>query len=288
MTDWYVLSLAALILMGSQRFLYKVAATKGCSTTLTTFFFMGTVAVLSSVCFVFGQPVISSFWMLAVISLFNSLTFVTATLAHIQALKYLPASLTYPFIRLNIVLVVIFSVFFFGDDLSLGQWLGVLFSLLAMFVLSKQLADNGQKDSIGYKGFVLVVIAMVSGALSAISSKLAATYSNKLAFIALTYICSTGFSFLFSPVMFSSSQRRAGKTSMSVVIGVTMGLLNLIGFYLFLEALATGPLSIVASIVGLHFVVAVVLSLLVYKEQITKWGLLGLILTVVSIVFLRG
>ncbi|HMB30838.1 MAG TPA: EamA family transporter [Desulfohalobiaceae bacterium] len=288
MNDWYVLSLAALILIGGQRFLYKVAANMGCSTTLTTFFFMGTVAVLSSISFVLGQPKICSFWILAAIALFNSLTFVIATLAHIQALKHLPAALTYPFIRLNIVLVVIFSIFFFGDDLVLRQWVGVFFSLIALFVLSRQVADNGQTDYIDYRGFLLVFIAMLAGALSAISSKLAALYSNKLAFIALTYICSTGFSFIFSSVMFSSSQRNSGNALKSIVVGVTMGFLNLAGFYLFLEALATGPLSIVASIVGMHFVVAVVLSLFIYKEHITKWGILGLILTIVSIFFLQG
>jgi drug/metabolite transporter (DMT)-like permease len=157
-----------------------------------------------------------------------------------------------------------------------------------MYILSKQVGGNSQDDSFRYKGILLVLLSMVAGALSAISSKFAAVYSNKWAFIALTYTSSTGFTLLLSPFMFSAVQRQSGKECKAVSNGVMMGILNLGGFYLFLEALATGPLSLVASIVGMHFVVAVVLSLCIYKEHLTLWSFGGLVLTVASIFFLRG
>ncbi|MFW6178496.1 MAG: hypothetical protein ACOC43_09050, partial [Desulfohalobiaceae bacterium] len=105
MHSWYLFSLLALLLIGSQRFLYKVAAARDCSTFRTTFAFMATVALLAAAAFAWLRPEVPSWGFLAIISLLNSLTFASATLCHIQALKYVPASVAYPLIRMNIVLV---------------------------------------------------------------------------------------------------------------------------------------------------------------------------------------
>ena len=51
MGSWYTFAIIALFLMGVQRFLYKVSAEKRCNTAWTTFSFMATVAILSSILF---------------------------------------------------------------------------------------------------------------------------------------------------------------------------------------------------------------------------------------------
>jgi uncharacterized membrane protein len=56
----------------------------------------------------------------------------------------------------------------------------------------------------------------------------------------------------------------------------------------FLAALSVGPLSIIVSITGLHFVIAVLLSVIVYKEKLSRTRLLGMALAVASILFLRA
>ena len=70
-------------------------------------------------------------------------------------------------------------------------------------------------------------------------------------------------------------------------LGLVMGLFNFGGFYSFLKALSTGPLSIIASIMGMHFVVSIILSAVIYKEKITLTRLMGILLTILSIIFLR-
>ncbi len=51
MSSWYIYAIFALILLGFQRFLYKVSAERKCNTAWTTFSFMATVAILSSTLF---------------------------------------------------------------------------------------------------------------------------------------------------------------------------------------------------------------------------------------------
>jgi uncharacterized membrane protein len=67
-----------------------------------------------------------------------------------------------------------------------------------------------------------------------------------------------------------------------------MGLINFVGFYTFLAALSVGPLSIIVSVTGMHFVIAVILSVIVYKEKLSRMRLFVIGLTIISILFLRA
>jgi len=60
------------------------------------------------------------------------------------------------------------------------------------------------------------------------------------------------------------------------------------GFYTFLAALSVGPLSIIVSITGMHFVIAVLLSVIVYKEKLNRMRIVGMGLAMTSILFLRA
>ncbi|HCO12106.1 MAG TPA: EamA family transporter, partial [Desulfonauticus sp.] len=60
-----------------------------------------------------------------------------------------------------------------------------------------------------------------------------------------------------------------------------------VSFNLSLLALKKGPLSIVATLNGLHFVVPIFLSILFFKEQLTKRKIWGIGLTIISIILLR-
>ncbi|MFP4629398.1 MAG: EamA family transporter, partial [Desulfohalobiaceae bacterium] len=275
----------ALLLIGSQRFLYKVAAARDCSTFRTTFAFMATVALLAAAAFAWLRPEVPSWGFLAFISLLNSLTFASATLCHIQALKYVPASVAYPLIRMNIVLVVLFGVLFLQESLSWSQVLGLVFSLAAVWALSLDRSTDF-RAGMQAKGLTLVGLALIAGGLSAISSKYAAVHTDIWAFIALSYILSTLLTLILAPNMFSGV--KAGKGSLDLGIGLAMGILNLAGFYMFLRALAMGPLSIVAVVNGMHFLVPVVLAAIWFKERLGLTRLLGLLMALAALYFLRG
>ena len=101
--------------MGIQRFLYKVSAERNCNTAWTTFSFMATVAILSSILFLVLREPVSNIRYLLLIAFINSSAFFIATMSHIEALKHIPANITYPIIRLNVAVVVIFSILYFKD-----------------------------------------------------------------------------------------------------------------------------------------------------------------------------
>jgi len=284
MANWYVLSIVALVLMGMQRFLYKVSAERKCNTAWTTFSFMATVTVLSVIFFLSLKEPVSNVWMLVLTALINSASFVLGTITHIEALKHVPSSVVYPIIRLNMVVVVLFSIFFFDDQVSLHQGLGILFAIAVIVILTRDAEEEGTFRSVR-RGLFLVFVSLISGSVASISSKFAAIYSSKLGFMALSYFLGA----LFSAALINQSGEKESRGNLkeAFLIGLLMGLINFVGFYTFLTALSVGPLSIIVSITGMHFVIAVLLSVIVYREKLSKMRILGLCLTVVSIVFLR-
>ena len=285
MGNWYVFAIFALILLGFQRFLYKVSAERKCNTAWTTFSFMATVAILSSTLFLLLGESVSDITFLIFIALVNSGAFLVATITHIEALKHIPTSVAYPIIRLNAVVVVIFSIFYFKDRLSLYQGIGIVLALAVIVILAVGINDNNAPQKNIKRGFIFVLIALFGGAAAAISSKFAASYTNKMAFIAVSYIASTLFSLGLRKTLETEEARKTHKDAL--IIGVIMGLINLAGYYSFLKALSTGPLSIIASITGMHFVISIILSALIYKEKLTLLRILGIFLTVLSIILLR-
>jgi drug/metabolite transporter (DMT)-like permease len=285
MNNWYVLSVIAVLLMGTQRFLYKVSAERKCNSAWTTFSFMATVTILSSAFFLGLKEPVANPGYLFLIALLNSGSFVIGTLTHMEALKHLTPSTVYPIIRLNAVIVIVFSIFFFHDQLSLYQGIGIVLAMAVIYILTSQVEDQKPAQGNTKRGLILVSVSLLSGAVASISSKFAAVHTNKMGFMALSYFMGTLFSFSLRKNLETAGTQQTGKDSL--VIGIAMGIINFAGFYSFLKALSLGPLSIIVSITGMHFVIAVILSALIYKERLTRLKLLGISLTIVSVIFLR-
>jgi len=66
-----------------------------------------------------------------------------------------------------------------------------------------------------------------------------------------------------------------------------MGGLNLVGFYLLLQALEAGPLSVIAPLTGMHFVIAVILSGVVYRARPGLYNVAGLILAAAAVLLMK-
>ncbi len=285
MDNWYLFSVAALLLLGTQRFLYKVAAEKQCGSAMTTAVFMATVTLLSGATFFLSGDPAANLPALVLLSLVNSSSFAFATIANIEALKHLPAGISFPLSRLSLVLVIIVSVSYFDEQLDLYNWLGILLASLVVIVLGREAKSGARPDGNYRIGLWFVAACILCGAVASISSKLAAESISKSGFMALSYLFGTGFSLLIERKW--GKGWRGGLNKTALWIGLSMGLLNFFGFYAFLLALGSGPLSSIALITGMHFVIAILLSVLLYKEQISLRRAAGIGLTLLAVFFLK-
>jgi drug/metabolite transporter (DMT)-like permease len=283
MQNWFLLTLMALLLFGIQRFLYKVSAERNCNTALTTFAFMGTVTILSTLSFFALGQSINNLRFLLLISLINSLSFVSGTIATIEALKYISTSVAYPLIRLNTGIVVIFSIWYFGDRLSIFQITGIIIAIVVILLLTG--LDDGSRSPTKdpRRAMLLVTVALFSGAIAAISSKFAALEVNLLAFMAISYAMSMVVSLCLRKKLGSVGTNHTD----ALIIGFLIGLVNFGGFYSLLVALSSGPLSIIIPVTGMYFVISIILAILIYREKLSALRALAILLTAFAIILMR-
>ncbi len=285
MDNWYTLAIIALILMGTQSFLYKVSAERNCNTAWTTFSFMATVALLSSVVFFLRSESVPNITFTFFVGILNSSAFLVATMTHIEALKRLPSSIVYSIVRLNVVVVVLFSIVYFKDRPTYYQIAGIMLAVIVILILTRQ--PGAEEPSAGQTkgGLILVFVSLFCGSIASISSKFAAMHANPLTFMAISYLFST----LFSIGLRNKLQTEPAQANYkeALAIGLSMGLINFAGYYTFLKALSIGPLSIVVAIIGLHFVIAILLSVMIYKEKLTPPTIAAISLTILSVILLR-
>ncbi len=285
MDNWYTLAIIALILMGTQSFLYKVSAERNCNTALTTFSFMATVALLSLVVFFLRNESVPNITFTFIVAILNSSAFLVATITHIEALKHLPSSIVYSIIRLNVVVVVLFSIVYFKERPTFNQIAGIMLAVFVILILTRQLEAEEPSAGQTKRGLILVFVSLFCGSIASISSKFAAMHANPLTFMAISYLFSTLFSFglrnKLQPAPVQANYKEA------LAIGISMGLINFAGYYAFLKALSIGPLSILIAIIGLHFVIAILLSVMIYKEKLTPPIIAGISLTILSVILLR-
>ena len=271
--------------MGTQSFLYKVSAERNCNTAWTTFSFMATVALLSSVVFFLRSESVPNITFTFFVGILNSSAFLVATMTHIEALKRLPSSIVYSIVRLNVVVVVLFSIVYFKDRPTYYQIAGIMLAVIVILILTRQ--PEAEEPSAGQTkgGLILVFVSLFCGSIASISSKFAAMHANPLTFMAISYLFST----LFSIGLRNKLQTEPAQANYkeALAIGLSMGLINFAGYYTFLKALSIGPLSIVIAIIGLHFVIAILLSVMIYKEKLTPPIIAGISLTILSVILLR-
>jgi drug/metabolite transporter (DMT)-like permease len=286
MNTWYFYSLMALILLGTQRFLYKVTAERGYSSGLTTAVFMATVCVLSTAVYVATGATTVNYSVLIVLALANSCAFAITTVSNIEALRHLPTSITFPLTRLSLVVVILVSVVYFGEQLSNQQWFGILLGFAVVFLMAKEVKQDTTPQGNSRYGLFFVGVCILCGAIASISSKLAAVSTNTAGFMAVTYLFATIFSLLINK-KWPGKNPTSGKKG-TILIGILMGILNFFGFYAFLTALASGPLSSIALITSMHFIIAIMLSVVIYHEKITSRRGTALALTLLAVFLMKA
>ena len=285
MTDWYTFALLAFLLLGTQRFLYKVSAEYGCDSTVTAFFFMSTVAVLSTALCIIRREIIDNGTVLIILSLINGTAFAVSAVSTMEALKRIPAGTAYPIIRLNTLVVVVFSLIYFGERPTGLQIAGMGTALVAIIYIARFTDADGPSVQRRGSGLAFAVLSLLAGAAAALSSKFAAMQTNILVFIAASYAVSTVFSLVLRRPF--RKARHTASLGATVIIGLSMGLLNFAGFFAFMTALSTGPLSIIICITGVYFTVAIALSALIYRERLTRSRLTGIVLAALSVILMR-
>ncbi len=285
MIGWFGLSLLAMLAYGVQGFLMKVAARGRYSTATTMLYFMGTAAVLGAISFGLSGERLSSVWQLVLLCLLNAALFFVITAVNIETLRILPAGVYFPAVRVSVVLVVLFSVVYFGDHLEPLQMLGIVLSLLVIVVLLGQGERRLIPPEHARKGGLLIALAVLVTAAVTIIVKFGADLHMPFAFITISY----GLNVLPCHLLRNKLESGGGtkRGARPALIGITLGIANFLGFVALLRAFDEGVLSIAATVVGLAFVIPIALSIIIFREKVTAARVIAVGLAIAATALLR-
>ncbi|SDZ29322.1 EamA family transporter [Thermoactinomyces sp. DSM 45892] len=281
---WILLSIFCSLAFGLAGFMMKVSSAKEGSHTTLLFglYVTGTLGFLGYL-FVTGEwdtsPIV---WIAGLIIGFGS---IAGNILFMKALDQGPASLTSPIINSNILFIVIMSVLFYNETLSLTESIGVSLLVLAIFIIP---IDPNETLRIRNKTWYLYVfVAMVLFFLRTGGLKITEELDRSNSMILFI-------SYLMGVIWFAidSFYKRgnlgsARSIKVGWIWGLSSGIFSFAGMQAYTLALQDGPASIVSPIFATNSLVVALLSILVYKERLSPFQKLALVLLAVGLVIIR-
>ncbi len=287
--SWFFLSIIAALLWGFENFLYKTSARRNYNSAKITAILGITVTALSVLLFFVSSEELINPRYLLFIGFLNAVTFFISLITRFEALKKVAISIFYPINRTgSLLLMVVFSYTLLHQNLTPLQILGLVFAVIAIYLLP---SNRNSKDShtLLKAGLVLTFVSTIFSALGNLTLQYASDNVGTYAFTFLAYGFSVVFSFLLGQFM-KDAQPKANERSGIIkdifgiyIIGALIGILNFVGLVLFIEALKTGPFSIVGAITNFSLLITLSLGIFIYKEKPSIKHIIGIVLSFISL-----
>lgn len=202
----------------------------------------------------------------------------------IKAFQHGPSSITGPIANTYNVLIMIMSVFFFGETLALKEIIAILFILASLSLINYDPNEELRiKDNLW---FVLVAATIFffflrTGGLK-VTDELGLNNTLVLAYGYAVGIVWFGLAFAQQKEI-----RKPSALKQAFGWGVLSGICSFGGMQLFSYAIATGPASIVAPVFAMNGLVFATLTILIMGERLSQYQVLAMIGCVVGLVLLR-
>lgn len=186
------------------------------------------------------------------------------------ALKVGPVSLTAPVVNSNVILVIAMSVFYFGEVISMLQFIAILLLLSACFILPFDPDEN--KNVKNNSWFFIITLTIFFMFL--LNGGLKITKELRLDNTVVLF-----YSYMFSIIFFFISAKwfMPRQSSMQVgiwqkkalAIGLFAGIFSFLGLQFYAFALEAGPASVVVPIFSSRNVIVAMLCLWYFKEGLS-------------------
>ena len=179
--------------------------------------------------------------------------------------------------------VVILSLIFLGERLSIQQLISIVIFFVGLFLSSINFSDLKNRKSIINRGTMLALFAMVGWAIYFTFIKIPV---HEAGFFWPTYLTSfvgTLFFIIFGLKRIKMPKQKYKTGFIAVFLS---GTLLTLGTFAYNFAITKGLSSIVAPIAGAYPALFALLAFIVFKDPITNQQKLGMIITLIGIILL--
>ena len=209
----------------------------------------------------------------------------TSNLFLLESLTGIDTSLGSMIYRLNTVGVVLLSLFLLDEPLGLFKVIGVGLGLFAVFLLYRRNKQHGGNEKRYPFFFALAITASLFRAFYGVTSKAGFMQGASLQSVLLIgSIC-----WIFGGAGYALFREKRFKiTAKKTVYSLGSGVLVFLIVNFLMLAVEHGQASVVIPIANMSFIVALILSLALRMETLTKRKLLAITISVAAIFFLSS
>lgn len=213
-----------------------------------------------------------------------AVSYIVAGVFTVLAISEGSVSLTTLVLKYSLVLPTVYGILL-GEAVSFTLLFGIALLLISMFLINKP--SKGEKCS--FKWLVFSLLALFGNGMCTITQKMhqqvfASEFKNEFMIVALSI------SFMASAFLAVFTERKSFKHYIkvgsipAVLCGLMNGMVNL--FVMILNNLI--PASVMFPLISAGgIIVAYFASKILYKEKLYKWQFIGLIIGIISVVFLN-
>lgn len=206
-----------------------------------------------------------------------------ANIALLEGLRHTDVSLGSTIYRLNTIVVVLLSVAFLGETLSLAKASGITLGVLAVLLLYHP-AENGDPRAETLRlGLFVIITASFMRALYGVTSKAALSEgvdSNTL--ILFSSVCWVAAGLAYAVIV----EKRFVVTTKKAIYALVSGCLVYGIVKSLITALQMGEASVVVPIANMSFVIALVVAMMFRMERLTRKKLSAIALAMGAIMLL--
>ncbi len=277
MEPWFILALAAMIGYGVQHFLFKVAAENGYNSIRVNTVFMLTVAAISGIFYLLSDAGVSGPYFLLFV-LANAITYLLANICKIESYRFSPATVAAPISKMYVALTPLLAYFIFRERITITQLIGLTLATFAVVTLTHAHRHETKKfRGIGL-GLVFAGAAAASTSFNNLIGKSAAASGDIMSFIFFSYLASFALALGLQKLVNREERpiRELARNPGAIRLGIIIGIVNFISYYLLLTALTQGKAMVIFPLIGIGIAVTLGLAIWIYGEKLNREKVIGI------------
>jgi drug/metabolite transporter (DMT)-like permease len=193
------------------------------------------------------------------------------------------ASITASVVQLSVLIPIGLSMLIYGEQLRITQVAGVFLAVISLPLLASRPGVDLRKldrEAVPYMLATLVVIGFAQFTSRALIG--AGLGMERDGFFVVTFSVAT---LITIPI---ALKYRGEINRLDVPVGIGVGVFNILGNIFILEALRTLPGAIVFPLNGSGVLVLITAaSMVIFKEKVSRLNALGILVTLIAVVFLN-
>lgn len=286
---WFIVALAASISPALYIFIQKIGAERGYNSNLLNTYSAGIAAMML---FAIAGPIGGYHelsWSLVGVSALNGCLFITSTNLRMDAFKHIDATVFLPQHKvISSVTALVTGIFYFKESMCGLQWAGIALGIAVPLLLITKHENARQKHLA--KGLLLMVVSAICGALAAAVIKQGTDmFRSTILLTACSLLFTAGFGVLFRKIRCSDDIPTCalpGKGFMTLAL--VNSVMQASGFALLVYAYSlNGPFAIVYLIFSFYIVIAILLSVIFFKEHIDARKICAIIVSIIALMLLK-